>query len=82
MKSENEDLTLKFINEVLNPLLEEYSFIDYELGGGKVAFGLISSFIEAMEMNGFHITQRETNELVLSYMLDELRSKLWKQKYF
>lgn len=82
MNSEDEDLTLKFINEVLNPLLEEYSFIDYELGGGKVAFGLISSFIEAMEMNDFHIAYKDTNEPVLLHMFDKLRSKLWKQEHF
>ena len=82
MHSYEEDLTLEFINEVLNPILKDYSFIDTELGGGKVVFGLISSFMEEMEMNDFYIAHKDTNEPIFLHMFDKLRSKLWQQTYF
>lgn len=65
----DDDLQLKFNNKVLFPVIEENEFIDSELNG-KYVYGLIKEFIETMELNGFNIVHKDTNECIFSYMFE------------
>ena len=65
----DDDLQLKFNNKVLFPVIKENEFIDSELNG-KYVYGLIKEFIETMELNGFNIVHKDTNERILSYMFE------------